>query len=233
MPFVTARPFSRTKHEAEAMIAGRAADFVILRPGFVLAPTAYGGSALLRAVACLPFSLSKETAGAAFRVTHADDLAATVVRRARQVAQRAARMARHVGRDGRRRQHGGRRHQRLVGTARRTVLSLAPAGMADATRRACRRCRVGARLDAADPLDLAGRDASRRDRRSARMDGCDRPAAKISQRCAAAAPRRRAGTLVRTALSAQGGRAGDVVAVLDRVGGDCADRRVCRAPTRS
>jgi uncharacterized protein YbjT (DUF2867 family) len=71
-------PFSRTKHEADAMIAGRATDFVILRPGFVLAPTAYGGSALLRAVACLPFNLSKETASAAFRVTHADDLAATV-----------------------------------------------------------------------------------------------------------------------------------------------------------
>jgi uncharacterized protein YbjT (DUF2867 family) len=72
-------PFSQTKRAADMSIAGRAGDFVILRPGFVLAPTAYGGSALLRAVASLPFSLSDETASAAFRVTHADDLAATVV----------------------------------------------------------------------------------------------------------------------------------------------------------
>jgi uncharacterized protein YbjT (DUF2867 family) len=72
-------PFSRTKHEADAIIARSGRDFVTLRPGFVLAPTAYGGSALLRAVASLPFNLSKDTAAAAFRVTHAEDLAATVL----------------------------------------------------------------------------------------------------------------------------------------------------------
>ncbi len=71
--------FSRSKHEADALIAGVAQNFVILRPGFVLAQTAYGGSALLRALASLPFSLSQETASAAFRVTCADDVAATVL----------------------------------------------------------------------------------------------------------------------------------------------------------
>ena len=70
--------FSRSKHEADALIAARAKAFVILRPGFVLASTAYGGSALLRALACLPFGLPHKTASAAFRVTSADDIAATV-----------------------------------------------------------------------------------------------------------------------------------------------------------
>ena len=71
--------FSRSKHEADALIAARAKAFVILRPGFVLAGTAYGGSALLRALACLPFGLPPKTASAAFRVTSADDIVATVL----------------------------------------------------------------------------------------------------------------------------------------------------------
>ena len=72
-------PFSRSKHKADAMIAGRAKDYVILRPGFVLAHTAYGGSALLRALASLPITVSRAMAAAEFRVTHADDIVATVV----------------------------------------------------------------------------------------------------------------------------------------------------------
>jgi uncharacterized protein YbjT (DUF2867 family) len=72
-------PFSHSKHEADAMIAGSGRDFVIVRPGFVLAPVAYGGSALLRAVASLAFSLAEEIGRAAFRVTHAGDIAATVI----------------------------------------------------------------------------------------------------------------------------------------------------------
>lgn len=71
-------PFSRSKREADAMIAGCAKEFVILRPGFVLANTAYGGSALMRALASLPVTVPRETAAAAFRVTHADDIAVTV-----------------------------------------------------------------------------------------------------------------------------------------------------------
>jgi uncharacterized protein YbjT (DUF2867 family) len=71
-------PFSRSKHAADAMITDRAKEFVILRPGFVLAHTAYGGSALLRALASLPVTVSRETGAAEFRVTYADDIAATV-----------------------------------------------------------------------------------------------------------------------------------------------------------
>jgi uncharacterized protein YbjT (DUF2867 family) len=41
--------FSRSKREAEALIAASGAAYAILRPGFVVAPSAYGGSAMLRA----------------------------------------------------------------------------------------------------------------------------------------------------------------------------------------
>ncbi|MFN3954768.1 MAG: SDR family oxidoreductase [Pararhodobacter sp.] len=46
--------FFRTKARGDAIIASRAEDWVILRPALVLAPDAYGGTALLRAVAALP-----------------------------------------------------------------------------------------------------------------------------------------------------------------------------------
>lgn len=71
--------FSRSKHTADAAIAAGGREFVILRPGFVLAPVAYGGSALLRAMASLPLGLSRETGSAAFTVTDANDIAATVL----------------------------------------------------------------------------------------------------------------------------------------------------------
>jgi len=76
--------FSRTKREAETAIADSEADFVILRPGFVLAARAYGGSALLRAIASLPLGLSGNVASAEFKVTAIDDIAATVVAVARK-----------------------------------------------------------------------------------------------------------------------------------------------------
>lgn len=51
--------FSMTKREAERLIAASGIASAILRPGFVIAPSAYGGSALLRALAALPFELPK------------------------------------------------------------------------------------------------------------------------------------------------------------------------------
>jgi uncharacterized protein YbjT (DUF2867 family) len=51
--------FSRTKREAERLIAASGVAYAILRPGFVIAPSAYGGSALLRALAALPFQLPR------------------------------------------------------------------------------------------------------------------------------------------------------------------------------
>ena len=47
--------FSRTKAQADAHLATLDLDWVILRPGLVLAPAAYGGSAMLRGLAGLPW----------------------------------------------------------------------------------------------------------------------------------------------------------------------------------
>ena len=54
--------FSTTKREAERLIAASGIPYAILRPGFVIAPAAYGGSAMLRALAALPFDLPAEDA---------------------------------------------------------------------------------------------------------------------------------------------------------------------------
>ena len=49
--------FSTTKREAERLIAASGIPYAILRPGFVTAPSAYGGSAMLRALAAFPIDL--------------------------------------------------------------------------------------------------------------------------------------------------------------------------------
>lgn len=46
--------FMRSKAAADAALAGSGLDWVVLRPGLVWAPTAYGGTALLRALAAWP-----------------------------------------------------------------------------------------------------------------------------------------------------------------------------------
>lgn len=51
-------PFSRTKREAERLIRASGLRHVILRPGLVIAPAAFGGSALLRALATMPFAFA-------------------------------------------------------------------------------------------------------------------------------------------------------------------------------
>ena len=53
--------FSRSKRAGEQIISSGAAPYVILRPGFVIAPAAYGGSALIRALAILPVRLVELT----------------------------------------------------------------------------------------------------------------------------------------------------------------------------
>jgi uncharacterized protein YbjT (DUF2867 family) len=70
--------YSRSKREGEYAIAASGAPFVILRPGFVIATAAYGGSALLRALAALPFALPARESGARFAATAMSDLCATV-----------------------------------------------------------------------------------------------------------------------------------------------------------
>ncbi|MFN3537800.1 MAG: SDR family oxidoreductase [Brevundimonas sp.] len=49
--------FNRTKLAGEAAVRASGLNWIILRPGLVLAPTAYGGSALLRALAAFPFAI--------------------------------------------------------------------------------------------------------------------------------------------------------------------------------
>ncbi len=70
--------FARTKRSAEAAIAASPVAHAILRPGFVLAPVAYGGSALMRALAALAVDLPRREAGQPFAATDIDDLARTV-----------------------------------------------------------------------------------------------------------------------------------------------------------
>ncbi len=70
--------FSRTKREAERIIAAGAIAHVILRPGFVIAPAAYGGSALIRALAALPVDLPARESASPFATTDVGDIARTV-----------------------------------------------------------------------------------------------------------------------------------------------------------
>lgn len=70
--------FSATKREAERVIESGSGPFVILRPGFVVAPAAYGGSALIRALAALPFDLPEQEAQRPFAATDIADIRATI-----------------------------------------------------------------------------------------------------------------------------------------------------------
>lgn len=70
--------YSRSKREGERAIAASGAPHVILRPGFVIAPAAYGGSALMRALAALPLDLSSKESGARFAAVAISDLCDTV-----------------------------------------------------------------------------------------------------------------------------------------------------------
>jgi len=70
--------FSRTKREAERLIAASGISYAILRPGFVIAPSAYGGSAMLRALGAFPLDLPVEEDATPFQPVAVEDIAATV-----------------------------------------------------------------------------------------------------------------------------------------------------------
>ena len=72
-----ATPFSRTKRDGDRSIAASGLPYVILRPGFVIAAAAYGGSALVRALAALPLR-SPAFADRPFAATAINDLIETV-----------------------------------------------------------------------------------------------------------------------------------------------------------
>jgi uncharacterized protein YbjT (DUF2867 family) len=71
-------PFSRSKRAAEHAIAASGVPYAIVRPGFVLAPAAFGGSAMLRALAALPVALDPKLGERPFAVTDVRDIARTV-----------------------------------------------------------------------------------------------------------------------------------------------------------
>ena len=70
--------FARSKAAAENDLAHRDLDWAILRPGLVLAPAAYGGTALLRAVAAFPFITPLVVGEARVQIVGIDDLIETV-----------------------------------------------------------------------------------------------------------------------------------------------------------
>jgi uncharacterized protein YbjT (DUF2867 family) len=70
--------FATSKRDAERLIAASGVAYAILRPGFVIAPGAYGGSALIRALAAFPFELPPKEAATPFQPVAVEDIAATV-----------------------------------------------------------------------------------------------------------------------------------------------------------
>ena len=70
--------FSRTKREAERLIAASGLPHANLRPGFVIAPSAYGGSAMLRALAALPIDLPPTERAVPFQPVAVEDIAGTI-----------------------------------------------------------------------------------------------------------------------------------------------------------
>lgn len=74
--------FNRTKCEADNTLRATNLDWVILRPGLVLAPAAYGGSALLRGLAAFPGIIPAVHADVVVHVVSVDDVAEAVARAA-------------------------------------------------------------------------------------------------------------------------------------------------------
>ncbi|MHC4050891.1 SDR family oxidoreductase [Bradyrhizobium sp. 25ACV] len=70
--------FATTKREAERLIAASGIAHAILRPGFVVAPSAYGGSAMLRALAAFPLDLSAKEMATPFQPVAIEDISATI-----------------------------------------------------------------------------------------------------------------------------------------------------------
>jgi uncharacterized protein YbjT (DUF2867 family) len=72
--------FGRTKREADEALMASDLDWTILRPGLVLAPAAYGGSALLRGLAAFPGMIPALHADAVVQTVAAEDVAEAAAR---------------------------------------------------------------------------------------------------------------------------------------------------------
>lgn len=71
--------FLRTKAQADAALAALPGDWVILRPGLVLGAQAYGGTALLRALAAFPLVLPVVRGEARLQTVAVEDVAQAVL----------------------------------------------------------------------------------------------------------------------------------------------------------
>jgi uncharacterized protein YbjT (DUF2867 family) len=76
-------PFERTKLAAEEALQASGLDWVILRPGLVLAPAAYGGSGLLRGLAALPLAIPAARPDQVVQVVSIEDVAEAAARSVR------------------------------------------------------------------------------------------------------------------------------------------------------
>jgi uncharacterized protein YbjT (DUF2867 family) len=72
--------YGRTKGEAERRIEASSLDWVILRPSLVIARSAHGGTALMRALAALPGLVPVVSSAKPFRPVAMGDVAAAVAR---------------------------------------------------------------------------------------------------------------------------------------------------------
>ena len=142
--------FATTKREAERLIAASGVSYAILRPGFVVAPAAYGGSAMLRALAAFPIDLPATERTAPFQPVAVEDISATIAWLAARDAGEAAAVtwelmqpqADHARRRDRplppRLRHAGlaaHHDAGLPARSRRQDLAISPTGSAG-----CRRC---------------------------------------------------------------------------------------------
>lgn len=75
-----ATAFNATKLEAETLLAQSPLDWIILRPGLVFAPAAYGGTALLRGLAGFPGAVPIVHGDSLVQTIGAEDLALAVAR---------------------------------------------------------------------------------------------------------------------------------------------------------
>jgi uncharacterized protein YbjT (DUF2867 family) len=74
-----ATPFFRTKAEADAALMRSDLAWIILRPGLVIAPAAYGGTALIRGLASFPFMLPVVGGTQLMQTVGVDDVADAIL----------------------------------------------------------------------------------------------------------------------------------------------------------
>jgi uncharacterized protein YbjT (DUF2867 family) len=71
--------FMRTKGEADAALSATSLEWVILRPGLVFAPTAYGATGLIRGLASVPIAIPIFLAAARVQTVGVDEVANAVL----------------------------------------------------------------------------------------------------------------------------------------------------------